>query len=430
MVKLLGSVQAAALASFALASACFAQDGLNDDGHRWTLRGSSSLVSVDSPDRSWLDGGLGKLRYDETSSSAVFDRLLIEYRGTLTPTLFAHVDADLTGDGDGSFDLAEAYIEWRPVPRSPTRHSVKLGGFYPRVSIENSAIGWSSPYSISSSAINTWLAEEVRLLGAEWTVERRLGGAGSAQRIDAFVAAFYGNDPAGTLLAWKGWGIHDRQTRWREQVPLPALPQLEPGTRLRENQDPHAQPFLEIDHKPGFHVGLEWRYAERISLAAGRYDNRADPTAVADGQYGWRTIFDHVALRASLPWHIGLMAQWMRGTTAMGPVIGAGRRVVDNDYEASFIMLTRRWNAFRLSLRLDDFEVYDADILPSDDNNETGDAITLAYMRELDAGWTLAVEWQEVDSARPARAYFGLAPDAAERQLRVQLSWQLFDRTN
>jgi len=425
MVELLVPRLVAALGCFAVASTVMAQGESGASRHRWTVRGSSSVLAVDTPESSWLEGGLGKLRYDENSPSTVFDRLLVRYQGELTPTLSAHVDADIVHDGDGSFDLTEAFFEWRPIPRSPTRHRVKLGAFYPRVSLENGAIGWSSPYTISFSASNTWLAEEVRLLGAEWTMERRLGGSGSRQRIDFFAAAFYGNDPSGTLLAWKGWGLHNRQTRWHEQLPLPPLPQLQPGTRLRENQAPHAEPFLEIDHEPGFHAGAEWRYAEQISVAAGRYDNRADPLSVANGQYGWRTVFDHVAVRASLPWDIGLVAQWLRGTTAMGPVIGAGRRVVDNDFEASYVLLTRRWNAARVSLRLDDFEVIDADILPNDDNRENGNAITLAYMRNINKQLTLGLEWQQVNSTRPARAYLGVSPETTEQLLRVQLSWQL-----
>ncbi len=425
MVRLLKLQRLAMVSTMLLAGQAIAQTGLDASRHRWTVRGSSSLISVDSRDTSWLDGGLSKMRYDETDSNTVFDRLLIEYEGALTPTLIAQIDADIMGDGDGSFDLTEAFLEWRPVPRSANRHRLKLGAFYPRASLENVGVGWSSPYSISWSAINTWLAEEIRLFGAEWTLSRPLGGGGSAHRLDLFAAAFYGNDPSGTLLAWKGWGLHDRQTRWREQLPLPSIPVLQPGTRMRQHQDPHAQPFLEIDHEPGFHAGAEWRYADRVSLAASRYDNRADPLSTADGQYGWRTVFDHIALRASLPWNLGLMAQWMRGTTAMGSVIGAGRRVVDNDYEASFVMLTRRWDSFRLSLRVDDFEVYDADVLPNDNNYENGDAVTLAYMRKLMGGLTLGVEWQRIDSMRPAREYLGLAPDADERQLRVQLSWQL-----
>jgi hypothetical protein len=130
-------------------------------------------------------------------------------------------------------------------------------------------------------------------------------------------------------------------------------------------------------------------------------------------------------MQASLPWNVGLMAQWMSGTTAMGPVIGNGRRIVDNDFEAAYLMFTREFRTYRLSLRFDDFEVYDADILPGDDNNETGAAVTLAYVRELRDGLSLAIEWQHIDSTRPARAYVGLASDATEQMLRAQISWQL-----
>ena len=147
--------------------------------------------------------------------------------------------------------------------------------------------------------------------------------------------------------------------------------------------------------------------------------------SIDDGQYGWRTIFDQVGVQVSLPWELGLMSQWMSGTTAMGPVFSNGRRAIDNDFEAYYLMLTRDFRNYRLSLRFDDFEVYDADILPNDDNSEAGDAITLAYVRELRDGLSLAVEWQRIDSTRPARAYLGLAPKSTEQMLRAQISWRL-----
>lgn len=436
MVTLLKPLRWMATFALLIAQLALAQDFPNESRHRLTLRGTSSLVAIDSPEVSWLDGGLGKLRYDESTSPAVFDRLLIQYRGTLSPTVFAHVDADVLDDGDSGLGLTEAFVEWRPVPRSRTRHRMKFGAFYPRSSLENVGPGWQSPYTISSSALNTWIAEEVRLLGAEWMVERRLGDAASAHHVSAFAAAFYGNDPSGALISWKGWGIHDRQTRWGEKIAFAPIPRLEPrvwpgqdpaepGTVLSPNQAPVAEPFLEIDREPGYHAGAEWRYAQRLSISASRYDNRADPMSIADGQYGWRTIFDQVGVQISLPWNVGLLAQWMRGTTAMGPVLRNGRRPIDVDFESAYMMLTREFRTYRLSLRFDDFEAYDADLLPDDDNNETGDAITLAYIRELRDGLSLAVEWQRIDSQRPARAYLGLAPDSTEQMLRAQISWQL-----
>ena len=430
MVALLKAQQTAALGLLVAANVVSAQDRPGESPHRWLVQTNMSFAAVDTNDRSWLDGGLGKLRRDESSPSLGVDRLLLEYRTALAPTLFAQLDIDSTHDGSGGFDLSEAFLEWRPVPHSPARHRLKFGVFYPRLSLENTDSGWETPFSISSSAINSWIAEEVKQLGAEWSMQRRLGEAGSPHEIGLFAAAFYGNDPTGTLLAWKGWGIHDRQTRWNEQLPLPPLPQLEPGTRLRQNQDPNAEPFLEIDHAPGYYGGVEWRYAQQFSIQAAHYDNRADLTLAADGQYAWRTYFDQIALQVSLPWNIGLMAQWMSGYTGMGPVVSFGTRPVENEFEASYLMLTRMTKGHRLTLRFDDFSVDDRDLLPVDDNNETGHALTLAYVRELSPSLRVAVEWLRVDSDRPARAYLGLDPSSTETVLQVQLRWRMISQSN
>ena len=428
MVTLLRNVGTALLIWGSASSLLHAQGRQADSAHSWLVQSHASFVVVDSDDTGWLDGGFGKLRYDEADSNATFDRLLIAYRGALTPTLLAHVVVDYMDDGSSGFDLQEGYLEWRPVPRSPNRHRFRLGAFYPRLSLENVASGWETPFSISASAINTWIAEELKLLGAEWALQRRLGGPGSPHEFEFFTALYYGNDPTGTLLAWKGWGVHDRQTRWNERLPLPPTPQLQAGTRLREKQAPWAEPFLEIDHAPGYLAGIEWRYARRASIQLARYDNRTDPTVSANGQYGWETDFDQLALQVGLPWNLGFMAQWMRGNTKMGSFIPVfGSHAVDNDFEARYAMLTRQQNGHRFSLRYDDFSVDNLDGLPMDDNSESGDALTLAYIYDYSPRLQLAVEWLQVDSDRPARQYIGLPSSSTETSVRAQLRWRLLD---
>ncbi|MDH3418860.1 MAG: hypothetical protein OEQ25_07710 [Gammaproteobacteria bacterium] len=431
MVALLRAVGAALLMAGSASSVLHAQAPAGESPQSWLVQSNASYVMVDSNETGWLNGGLGKLRHDETDPSLSFDRLLIEYRGVLTPTLLAHVVMDYTHDGSSGFDLQESYLEWRPVPRSPNRHRFKLGAFYPRLSLENVASGWETPFSISSSAINTWIAEELKLLGIEWALQRRLGGPGSPHELELFAASYYGNDPTGTLLAWKGWGVHDRQTRWNEQLPLPPTPQLEAGTRLREKQGPWAEPFLELDHAPGYLAGLEWRYARRASVQIARYDNHTDPTVSANGQYGWETYFDQLALQVSLPWNLGFMAQWMTGNTQMGNFIPIfGSRVVNNDFESHYVLLTRMQNGHRFTLRYDDFSVENLDGLPMDDNDESGDALTLAYVYDYASNLRLAVEWLRVDSDRPAREYFGLPSNSTETVVRVQLRWQLLNHAD
>ena len=59
-------------------------------------------------------------------------------------------------------DLTEAYLQFRPYPRDGFRLRLKAGAFYAPISLENRASGWDSPYTLSYSAINTWLGKELR----------------------------------------------------------------------------------------------------------------------------------------------------------------------------------------------------------------------------------------------------------------------------
>src|SRR5690606_3435751 len=106
---------------------------------------------------------------------------------------------------------------------------------------------------------------------------RRLG-LGSPHELRAFAAAFMGNDPAGTLLFWRGWSLHDRQTRLDDRLAAPPKPIWVDGV-IVGSRPQHVEPFEEIDDEPGAYAGLEWRYARRVLVQAARYDNRSDPHA-------------------------------------------------------------------------------------------------------------------------------------------------------
>lgn len=95
------------------------------DRHSVTARIEVGSVAPRTSAASWLDGGLGKLRYDEGDDGIGVDRLVVQYDARLRPTLTAHVVADYLDDGDGGVDVTEAYLEWRPVPKSPRRHRLK-----------------------------------------------------------------------------------------------------------------------------------------------------------------------------------------------------------------------------------------------------------------------------------------------------------------
>lgn len=405
-----------------------------------TLLSLATITSADEPTRhsiatgvdlsyvdtngvpSWTDGFVGKLRYDDSSNGFTVSRGFLDYRYRLADTLDARVAAEGYDDDIGAVaDLTEAYLEWRPLPKSGTRYRLKLGAFYPQLSFENVEPGWSSPYTVSSSAINTWIAEEIRTVGAELSVSRRPESLGGRHTFGAQAAIFYANDPAGALLAWKGWSVHDRQTRFGDELPLPPLPVLQPGRPI-ERQDPFVAPFMEIDGRAGFYVSGEWRAGKRVAIRGMVYDNRGDPEAFEDGQYAWRTKFTHLGTQVALPGDVGLIAQWMRGSTVMGARVG-NAYLVDTEFHSYFALLTRRFDKHRLSVRYDRFEVTQNDTTPEDNNPESGHAWTLAYQYRANKTVQLAAEWLSIKTHHCGWVYYGISPTATEQQL--QLSVQL-----
>src|SRR5262249_34939309 len=124
-----------------------------------------------------------------------------------------HLDASAWGDNEKNpIDLTEAYLQWRPYPFDGLRTRAKVGAFYAPISLENRTSSWDSPYTLSSSAINTWVGEELRTIGVEGQIDWL--GTRTGHPFDlSLTGAVYGwNDPAGTELAYTGFGFSDRQS--------------------------------------------------------------------------------------------------------------------------------------------------------------------------------------------------------------------------
>ncbi len=427
MGTLLARIAVGSLAS-ALAAHAFA-DG---DRHQLRLQVDAALVFASTPLASWPAGGLGKLRFGEADDGFEASRLFAEYRGRLTPTLFGTALVDYVGDASTGLGITEAYLEWRPIPKSRNQHQIKLGAFYPPLSLENGHHGWHSPFTYSYSAIDTWLGEEIRPIGAEWSLRRRLGFAGSPHELRAFAATFYGDDPAGSLLFWRGWALHDRQTRFNDTLPMPPVPVWDSTGTIVAYRAQSVRPLEEIDRRPGVYAGVSWRYASRALLELMRFDNRADETAFRDGQWGWHTRFTGLATQITLPANFGLLAQWLTGSTYW--IVGARAdgtlsptaQAVDDGFTAGYVMLTRLLHgAHRLSLRYDTFDV-SRDHATPELRSDAGHAWTLAYRYQRNSRLSGGIEWLEVRSSRDLWPDFYAVPHSAtERQIRLQITYEL-----
>src|ERR1700730_13163242 len=110
----------------------------------------------------------GTTRFDRKDSGIQLGRARFALTASLGELWSAHFDASTWDDKDRSpVGVTEAYLQFRPYPRAGYRFRLKAGAFYPPISLENRAAGWESPYTLSYSAINTWLGVEVRTIGLE-----------------------------------------------------------------------------------------------------------------------------------------------------------------------------------------------------------------------------------------------------------------------
>lgn len=401
--------------------------------HELEIQLDWNLFDTHSDLGAWPDAGLGKLRYDSSLDDATA-RIALEYRGQITPTLFARIVADAIDDARTSAGLTEAYLEWRPLPTGVNRHRLRFGAFYPPFSLENTGFAWESPYSRSFSVIDAWLGEEIRPIGVDWRLSRPIGAERSPQRIDVFAGLFYGNDAAGTLLFWRGWSAHDRQTRLNERLPLPPLvlpgPPGQPIVVERR-----LDPIAEIDHRPGIYLGSDFSYARRARISLGFYDNRADPYSFADRQWAWGTRFRHFAAQVSLPLDFGLIVQHMRGDTEWlvpptpdGTLLPTMEHVTD-EFEAAFLLISKAITArHRVSLRFDTFDFW----RPGEFVIDQGSAATAAYIYSVSPKLTMQLEWLEIDSSRELWPLLlgHTATNETESMLQLGFRLSVFDSSN
>lgn len=384
------------------------------------LRGMLDLRAVQSQaGQSFLDSGLGKSRYDAGSPAISVGQAVVRAEFDLADAVSASVE--LSGDDrhHNVVDVREAWLAWSPLPSGAWNTRVKAGYFFPPTSVEidYEGIGWTPKRTLSSSAINSWIGEELRTNGVEWS-SRRLGRhANVPYDVGVVAAVFTGNDPAGTMLAWRGWSISDRIAGRNEALQLADLPVYRPdGAIPRQSRTIH--PFREIDGRPGYYAGINLNAGPGLELAALHYDNRANPLAVQHGQYGWRTRFDHVSAiwRPAAGWEV--LMQAMRGDTLMGA------NGVALDFRSWYMLTSRRVGSGTLALRYDRFSTTEHDVLPDDPNNETGHAIALAYQMPLTDTLSLMLESLLVHSERASRGLIAEPRRQTERSLTAALRWQ------
>lgn len=365
---------------------------------------------------SHLDGNYGKFRYEPDHNIGLAHGAFnyqLSFDNPLAVQVIGHAFID---DINSEVGIEQAFLKYQALPNNNGhRFSARAGIIYPRISLENNATGWTSPYTLSFSTLNSWIGEEIRYTGLEFNWDK-LGKFNSSKYNFGLSASVYkNNDTAGALLSWRGWTQSGRQTLWHERVTLPPVAARFGG--WLQNQADKTDPFIELDHRYGYDINARLSNSNNLKINAGYYDNNADTLVFKNGQYVWHTKFFYSGINIKLSSKTRLLSQFLTGDTLM--TSPKGRRVVDNDYRSAYVLLTHQQGKHQYTTRLEEFSVTDKDNMPLDNNNEYGKAWTLSYQYRLNYHWFLQGEYNWLQSSRPARVY------AAEPVNLIERQWQL-----
>lgn len=374
---------------------------------------SDLRLSHASGEVTWLDGKLGKTRYGGAADGSGLTRLRLAEvsliaKAAISWDLQAFAHAKFDPEQDKPVDVVEAYLRYAPAPKSAFSYAIKAGLFFPHISRENTSIAWTSPYTITPSAINSWVGEEVRALGLEAKGTYKSG----AHAVDITAGAFGFNDTTGALLAFRGWALGDAKVGAFSRLPLAATPGIGPESGFLENQAFFTVPVKEVDNRVGYYGALDYRYNDNLSVGAFYYDSSGDPEVTKDQQYSWDTRFWNFYAEGDVGSNLKLIAQYMTGTTLMGFRYGNQQvRQVDVDFYAAYALATKKFGRYRLTLRYDWYGVDDNSFIMVDNNYEDGNGFTVAFFAKLGKKSSVIAEYLRVDSVRPARLSLGNAAD-------------------
>ena len=387
-----------------------------------SVTGSVGLA-VTNGEESWVDMGFGKLSTsgsggDDWRARPFLNEANLIWQPRFSWSLSATVVGSFQGGERNEAGISEAYLSFKPMRGADTRVSARAGLMWPPVSLEHEGADWHVRDSITPSATNSWIGEEVRPVALEGTVGTKLG----EHELIATAAIFAANDTAGTLLTFRGWALHDRRTLAFHRQPLPPFEDDDLGY-----QAPFTHPLLDVGpwfaNRPGYYAKLAWQPPIPVRFEMFRYDNRADPEAVNDDvEWGWRTHFNHVGISAELA-GTQIKAQAIEGRTRMG-FVEEGHRWVDMRFRSAFLLANRMFGAVGVAARLEAFETRNRGSWWDDEYDESGWSAMLSGKRQ----WgpiTGLIELIHVSSDNPAREHIHIDPQQKQTRLRadMRLSW-------
>lgn len=374
-------------ALFMMAVSAFAQSPSLQVHGFLSVRG----IRVKAPP-SWLEGGTG--RFDVGGHRTVnVDVGQIGVDWTPTDWLLIHGDGIARREPSGTKGRRAGVVQAFADLHSD-RWRFRAGMFWLLTSRENTDALWTSRYSITYSALNTWIGEEVRPIGIDLQYSPNyyitLGGT-----------VFGGNDTMGTELAARGWTFGNRLSVYGENLPQPP-------------PEPDTRPIgADLDSRRGYSERIRLQIPERAVLQFTHIDNRAKLVPLLKGYEPWLTRFNIISATVGTNSPTTLSAEWASGWTAVGFPGGSSTM----DFDTAYVLLSRKSGSDRWTTRVERFSTRDRRRRAEDTKRERGHATTLVWLRDVSPAVRVGLEFARVKGER------GGGPDTGGSTITLELRY-------
>lgn len=370
---------------------------------------------------SWLEGGFGRLDVGDSNDQRFsFDlaeiQLAMQWSVTDSTLIYLHGRGrdENTSNSTKKFGLVEGFIEVTAFQSETDDISIQFGQIFLPTSQENVESLWQSPYTLTFSTWNSWIAQELRpiSLNISYQTETFEGNLFSAK-----FGLLQGSDSLGSQLAWGGWRMSRRLSVTNEVLPLGPLFTLKDNAVFHDQRNDGSQPIGgDLDDRIGFHAHLSWQNPDVFSIKVSYFDNRGD-RQLHRGEYAWDTSFFDIGYHWQIDGQWELLGEFVRGKTGMG----GGLASVDADFSNVYIMSSWKQGANRISLRYEDFELQEKDFSLAENNNDSGNAWTIAWIYQNDSPWQLGLEYVSLRSKNAAQIQSGFVGNNQEKMLTFEL---------
>jgi hypothetical protein len=331
---------------------------------------------------SWTTGGWGRFDVGAPTADAHrtvnVDVLQLGIDWTPTSWLLFHTDGLARREQRGTIGrragLVQAYADLRTE-----KLRLRGGAFFLPTSLENVDPLWNSRYTISYSALNSWMGQEVRPIGADIQFSPNFYFTIGA-------TAFRGNDTMGSALSSRGWTIGNRVSVYDEVIAVAPAP------------DSTRPIGPEVDKRIGDSERIRIQLPERALLQFTHIDNRAKLLVRPAPETPWRTKFNIIGAELGTTGPTTLAAEWAYGSTALGFPGGS----FTMDFDTVYLLLSQKRGTTRYTARIERFTTNNHKRRPNDPSRERGSAITVSWLNESSTSFRSGLEYVHAKGDRLA----------------------------